>query len=269
MGAALTGKITGKTFLGALEKVVASAGSDAHVDRLIDLIAAMVWHDSITVVRYSVREKPEFVSYRNYSAAMVRKYLETYYVYDPFYAAWRKHQKPGVIALSGWHQARGPYVAEFLSQSVIRDELGVLLHDGAGWCLGIFLDRNRRRFTPAEVKRLQAHFGVFAALHDHDIALRRPGFKRTSQSAGPGREPAALSRQQLPDGLWPVLSPRERQLVQLILAGHPTAAIAVKLGIAAGTVKNHRRHIYQKLDITSERELFLQFIDRPAAQEPQ
>jgi len=45
----------------------------------------------------------------------------------------------------------------------------------------------------------------------------------------------------------------------LILAGHPTANIAERLGITVGTVKNHRRRIYEKLDITTERELFLQF----------
>ena len=54
---------------------------------------------------------------------------------------------------------------------------------------------------------------------------------------------------------------RERELVQLILAGHPTATIAERLGIAVGTVKNHRRRIYEKLDITTERELFLQFFE--------
>ncbi len=47
--------------------------------------------------------------------------------------------------------------------------------------------------------------------------------------------------------------------MQLVLAGHPTAAIAERLGITVGTAKNHRRRIYEKLDITTERELFLQF----------
>jgi DNA-binding CsgD family transcriptional regulator len=49
--------------------------------------------------------------------------------------------------------------------------------------------------------------------------------------------------------------------VELILAGHPTAAIAQRMEITVGTVKNHRRRIYEKLDITTERELFLQFFE--------
>jgi DNA-binding CsgD family transcriptional regulator len=85
---------------------------------------------------------------------------------------------------------------------------------------------------------------------------------RTAQTPSLGREPLTQRATLLPADLWPELSARERELVNLILAGHPTVSIARKLGIAAGTVKNHRLHIYDKLDITTERELFLQYIER-------
>ena len=55
------------------------------------------------------------------------------------------------------------------------------------------------------------------------------------------------------------LTPRERQIVELILAGYPNDAIKKRLGISTGTVKNHRKRLYYKLDITSERELFALF----------
>ncbi|MBE1282643.1 MAG: hypothetical protein GJ676_04965 [Rhodobacteraceae bacterium] len=54
-----------------------------------------------------------------------------------------------------------------------------------------------------------------------------------------------------------VLTPRELDICRLILQGHPTAGIATILDISPGTVKNHRKRMYRKLDITSERELFL------------
>ena len=63
-----------------------------------------------------------------------------------------------------------------------------------------------------------------------------------------------------PEGLPPFdrqLTPREKEIVALILQGYPTITIAERLGLSRGTVKNHRRRIYYKLDITSERELFL------------
>lgn len=245
--------------LEALARAISGTGSDAHADRLIDLIGALVAHDRVTVVRYSATERPEFVSHRNYSEAMVARYLETYYVYDPFYAHWRKHRRPGVVSLRG--TAHGPYIAEFLGQSVISDEVGVLLDDGPGWCLGIFLDRSAGWFAEADVRRLEDRFKVFAALHALDLKTRKPGFKRTAQEPRPGQEPALPGQVRMPAGLWPELSARERDIVRLVLAGHPTAGIASRLGITPGTVKNHRRRIYGKLDITSERELFLQYIE--------
>ncbi len=57
------------------------------------------------------------------------------------------------------------------------------------------------------------------------------------------------------------LTPREREIVELVLKGYPTSLIAEKLALSRGTVKNHRRRIYHKLDITTERELFLMFLD--------
>ncbi|MCB1379266.1 MAG: helix-turn-helix transcriptional regulator [Alphaproteobacteria bacterium] len=247
--------------LDALASAIEAIGSDAHIDRLIDLVGALVRHDRVTVVRYSATQRPEFVSYRNYTAEMVRKYLEIYYVYDPFYAQWRQNRRPGVVTLvRSADMLRAPYVAEFLGESVISDELGVLLNDGPGWCLGIFLDRSHGKFSRSEKVRLEARFSVFAALHAMDIKARQPGFMRTSQPARLGEEPATRAAIRIPSGLWPDLSCRERDVVHLILSGHPTASIAARLGIAPGTVKNHRRRIYEKLDITTERELFLQFI---------
>ncbi|WP_406648294.1 helix-turn-helix transcriptional regulator [Aliisedimentitalea scapharcae] len=55
------------------------------------------------------------------------------------------------------------------------------------------------------------------------------------------------------------LTPRERDIVRLTLQGHSTAGIAQTLDLSVGNIKNHKRRIYGKLDITSERELFLLF----------
>ncbi len=264
-GAMLGEKLSNKAVMKALAAAISGVGSDDHVDRLGDLIGAIVPHDLMTIVRYSVTQRPEFVSHRNFSDAMVRKYLDIYYVYDPFYAHWRKHQKPGVYPLrklQSGAQRRGMYVAEFLGQSVISDEVGVLLKDGPGWCLGIFLDRKKTGFTLQEIAQLEAAFKVIAAIHDLDIKSHASAFMRTAQSPSPGREPLTQGAALMLAALWPELSARERELVKLILAGHPTVSIARKLGIAAGTVKNHRLHIYKKLDITTERELFLQYIER-------
>lgn len=243
-----------------LARAIAATGTETHVDRLIDLIGADIAHDLVTVTRYSATRKPEFVKHRRFSDEMVRRYLDDYYVFDPFYAAWRRERRVGIVPLKRLADdevKRGRYIAEFLAQSEICDEVGILLEDGDDWCLGIFLDRTTRPFRDGEIALLAERLPVFAALHALDLKARGPGFLRTAAPAGPGavprREPS------IPDGLWPELSLRERELVQLVLAGHPTTTIAQRLGITVGTAKNHRRRIYDKLDITTERELFLQF----------
>lgn len=45
------------------------------------------------------------------------------------------------------------------------------------------------------------------------------------------------------------LTPREREVLQLIAEGHTTKEIAEKLGISARTADVHRTHIMQKLDV--------------------
>jgi DNA-binding CsgD family transcriptional regulator len=61
------------------------------------------------------------------------------------------------------------------------------------------------------------------------------------------------------------LTQRERQIVILTLQGHPIVSIAERLGVRRGTIKNHRLRLYQKLDITTERELFLIYMEHMRA----
>lgn len=243
-----------------LARAIAAAGTDEHLDRLIDLIGWGIPHESVTVTRYSATETPEFIKHRQFSDEMVRRYLALYYVFDPFYAAWRRDRRPGIMPLKSLADdevKRGRYSAEFLAQSEISDEVGILLEDGGDWCLGIFLDRAAGGFRDSEIALLIERLPVFTALHARHLTLRTPEAARRTAPEAPGTAPRRQPT--IPEGLWHELSQRERQLVQLVLTGYPTAAIAEHLGIAVGTVKNHRRRIYEKLDITTERELFLQF----------
>lgn len=57
-----------------------------------------------------------------------------------------------------------------------------------------------------------------------------------------------------------LLSPREIEIVSLILKGHSSISIGLLLEISTGTVKIHRKNIYAKLNISSQAELFNRFI---------
>jgi len=67
----------------------------------------------------------------------------------------------------------------------------------------------------------------------------------------------------VPDNLQALretLTTRELDIVQLMLSGHSNKAMANRLDIALDTVKTHRRHIYTKLNIKTQSELFLIFL---------
>ena len=124
-----------------LARAISATGTDGHVDRLIDLIGVDIPHDLVTVTRYSATRMPEFVKHRRFSDEMVRRYLENYSVFDPFYASWRRDRRHGIVPLRTLADdavKRGQYMAEFLAESKICDEVGILLEDGGDWCLGIF-----------------------------------------------------------------------------------------------------------------------------------
>lgn len=51
------------------------------------------------------------------------------------------------------------------------------------------------------------------------------------------------------------LTPRERDILYLTLEGHSTGAIAQRLALAKGYIKNCRLRMYRKFDVSSEREM--------------
>lgn len=99
------------------------------------------------------------------------------------------------------------------------------------------------RFSRQDAARLAASFPLVAAASlkhwDSGAANTMPGLDDRLASFAAGR-----------------LSPRERDIVYMILNGRSTRAIAQATGIAEGTVKVHRRHAYAKLSIASQAELF-------------
>jgi DNA-binding NarL/FixJ family response regulator len=56
-------------------------------------------------------------------------------------------------------------------------------------------------------------------------------------------------------GAFSVLTPREREVLQLVAEGLPTKAIAGRLGVSVKTVETYRQQLMEKLDLHSVAEL--------------
>jgi DNA-binding NarL/FixJ family response regulator len=55
------------------------------------------------------------------------------------------------------------------------------------------------------------------------------------------------------------LSPREREILELLAEGFPNKEIASRVGVADGTVRWHLRHVYHKLHVRSRTAAALKF----------
>lgn len=99
---------------------------------------------------------------------------------------------------------------------------------------------------------------------DEDFALAPGGWLVVYEAGGPAPAPVSLDQavQEFRSG---DLTPREREIVGLIVSGQSNANIADELGIEIGSVKNHRGRLYKKLDIAGERDLFKMFLDHIVA----
>ena len=49
----------------------------------------------------------------------------------------------------------------------------------------------------------------------------------------------------------PQLTPRQRELLRLVAAGHTNTQIARRLGLSEGTVRTHLKNIYTRLNVSS------------------
>ncbi len=56
------------------------------------------------------------------------------------------------------------------------------------------------------------------------------------------------------------LSPREREILELLASGFPNKQIANRVGLTDGTVRWHLRHVYNKLHVRSRTEATLKFL---------
>lgn len=221
---------------------------------LLELFGRAVAHDAGIVARYAQDSPVDVLYFHGLPHSIVDLFRRKYYHMDPFTAWWRDGGRVGVVPQSLIVPSRrhDPYSSLFQRKAGISDELALFLPVTDGKSIGLFLERRKGRFTRGEIVTAQLVFPAIAGLY---LAHRRvaPSLQERNLARG-------LPTRPLPK-ISDALSNRERQVVELVLQGYPNSAIAHKLEISSGTVRNHRLSIYRKLDITSERELFLRYVE--------
>jgi len=154
------------------------------------------------------------------------------------------------------------YYQVYYHSNGVKDQVGFLVECGDGSPVAISLERTPalRSFSARDKRKLEEITKTVAA-------LVRQQWPRGVSAAKPANAKSLDSNLHLhvEDLLLQFgsscLTPRERDVVQLILKGYPSKVAAKKLQISTQTEQVHRKNIYQKLGLSSHGELFSLFFD--------
>jgi DNA-binding CsgD family transcriptional regulator len=257
----------------ALAAPARAIGGGDFYRQFLAVVADGLAADLAMVMRYSTRAAPEYLLYEGLSRVHMDLYLGGLYRVDPIYRLCRKRVGRGVQNLNEFCTPReksGDYFSIFLRMTGMADDLAILFPAGTHSTMGLVFERSKP-FVDGEIRYLKALYPLLEGLHlAHQryagVELARSaqqpdiaGERATAAAKSAGLPPIEYARA-LRLFLRDQLTPREREIIGLIFAGYPNTKIAERLRLSINTIKNHKKRLYAKLDITTERELFMNFV---------
>ncbi|MEX6064938.1 helix-turn-helix transcriptional regulator [Providencia hangzhouensis] len=245
-----------ENYLERLPDVIDSVATNQFYPNLLSWLSSLIAFDNAIVYSFEKGAPPRFLSKveRRNSDSINRIYQRGAYLMDPFYQEIQKGGASKVLTLKelapkGFYHT--DYYLNFYRKTGWCDEAGLLLDISTNRQLGIFFGNEDRpffseKYTQAPLKDAFDIIRSMVKLHkDVSPSSVSNHYQNTDMQTRFG------------------LTPRECEVVELILAGKGSPQIAQALFISLGTVKNHRKNIYQKLSINSQVELFNLFMNRP------
>jgi DNA-binding CsgD family transcriptional regulator len=243
--------------------------------RLEEALGVLLRFDICMVFAYRGRSRPLPI-YDNMPADLrgivVGDYVAGPYLLDPFFEAVQAGRRSGCASLHGMAPDRfsaTEYYRRHYVRTGIGDEVGVFFALPQGWTGVVSVTRTRsdRRFSRPDLRRLDGAAPMVSRLCSaHWSQILRPVLGAGTPTAV--AETAAAVGERIStelDGFGSeVLTPRQAEVVGLILKGHSSEAIGQIMEISPGTVKIHRKNAYHKLGISSQSELFSLFISQLA-----
>jgi DNA-binding CsgD family transcriptional regulator len=230
------------------------------------MMAALVRFDYVVVFAYRGKERPIDL-YSTFDPqehiVFVSLYQAGPYLLDPFYHTARE-RRTGVFRMRELAPDRffsSEYYRSYYVQTGLAEEIGffVPLDDDITVVLSLMRREKTGTFPAAEIALLRKSEALVARLAKHvwlDLGARFDAQRDAGQRTG-RKKSAADAAQQRADTVWRdlKLTARETAIVDLVLQGHSSESIGLKLNISTGTVKVHRRNVYRKLGISSQTQL--------------
>ncbi|MDQ2067075.1 helix-turn-helix transcriptional regulator [Xinfangfangia sp. CPCC 101601] len=242
----------------ALAAAVRRLGKSGFEAALMALFQRLANPDNLLILAYRDAGAPQVIYAEAGDSpvfsALPTTYLAGAYLLDPCHGLHLTRVPAGLyrlldVAPDAFQRSR--YYVEYYQGTTLIDELTFVAYPAPGVSLNICLGRDLTSdqvFSAREVEALERLTSVVLALAEvHWAGL-------TGAAAAPADIAAELVAALAPQGIQ--LSPRQAEVALLILRGHSSTSIALRLGVSVQTVKVFRRQLYGKCGISSQAELF-------------
>ncbi|MDX1738197.1 MAG: helix-turn-helix transcriptional regulator [Alphaproteobacteria bacterium] len=248
-----------------LVDVIDAIGSSDFLPNLLDLMRQDVPFVGVLLLLLDEEDKPHYLfdtirdSYRIY----MDMYLDGVFQLDPFYTKYRKEKSAGAwlirdIAPDRFQQTE--YFKRYYKNIEIQDEAALFIDLGNGKFLFFSIGRraHETKFRRNDLKLLNANLKLLTSLCRQHFSKGDYGGPNLFQAAQENEGRLRFALERFGDGK---LTKREQEVAVCILKGHSSKSMAREIDISPETIKIHRRNLYRKLEISSQSELFVKFLN--------
>ena len=261
------------SIISELADMIGAMGSIDFAVKLDEFVAGLADYDMTAIFVYSKKQLPILLydGFREHGTkSALNNYLKGSYLLDAVYQSAVANPREGLSRLRDLAPDEffnSDYFHTWAVHPCISADSGSLAEEiiffktlscGAMATYSLMRNNDKSPFNDTEFSRLKSYEQVICN------AIERNWFDlKTTESEDSTRE-WTRSSENMEHGFETFasdkLTPRECMVVRLLLQGHSVASTAQELSIAPGTIKNHKKNIYLKLNISSMSELFSLFI---------
>jgi DNA-binding CsgD family transcriptional regulator len=254
-------------------QAIDSLGEPRSYECAFQVVKLNLTFEMVSVMAYRGKTRPVLV-FDSFGETSYREGLTNYvdfsYVLSPCYQAYLDGIEPGVYRMKDLVPEEYPITQSFKSVPAVwsqKEEMGYItrgwpeereellllveLPDGAMAEISFLRPGSETGFSDAEVACMES-MAPFVS------SIVRANWDRVGRNVSLPQD-NVINRAFDSFGK-DVLSVREAEVVRLILQGHSSVSISLKLDIAITTVKSHRKNAYTKLNIATQSELMALFV---------
>lgn len=241
-----------------LGRVLDQLGHETFWEALANFLSYSVRFDTWVALIFLPQKPPELLGFggkKTMKETPFADYMRSFYAIDPYYLFSMRHFEPGLYLLDDVapeYFRETEYYQRYFKLNVVEDELQFLLPMPSQGTFSLSLASDYR-FSDQEIGSLCIILPWLLPM------MRSSSVIQTKFEQSLPSQDACLESQLQKKAAQP-LTDREIQTAILLLSGHSTKTIAINLDISPQTVKVHRRHLYEKLNVSSQGEIFALFM---------